>query len=171
MTERARWNGRRRVKCTGVQEMTVDTDAALAAQDTEIPFHPLADLIPPMTAEEYATLVADIKANGLFHEIVLHEGMILDGRHRYRAAKEAGIDLHSNVRLFFRDFCPEVDGDPAAYVISANIHRRQLNLTAEKKRELIAKLLKMQPEKSNRQIAKTAKVDHKTVGAARAELE
>ena len=60
-------------------------------------------------------------------------------------------------------------GSPAAYVISANIHRR--HLTAQQKRELIAKLVKAQPEKSNRQIAKQAKVDHKTVASVRQEGE
>ena len=53
--------------------------------------------------------------------------------------------------------------DPYEYVLSANIHRR--HLTAEQKREIIAKVLKAQPEKSNRTIAKQMKVDHKTVGS------
>jgi len=57
--------------------------------------------------------------------------------------------------------------DPLTYVISANIHRR--HLTAEQKRGLIAELLKATPEKSNRQIAETVKVDHKTVASVRAE--
>src|SRR5262249_35114546 len=59
--------------------------------------------------------------------------------------------------------------DPVAYVISANVLRRHLN--AEQKRELIGKLLKAQPEKSNRQIAKIARADDKTVGTVRAGLE
>jgi hypothetical protein len=59
--------------------------------------------------------------------------------------------------------------DPYAYVISANIRRR--HLSAEQQRELIAKLIKATPEKSDRQIAETVKVDHKTVGAVRAEQE
>jgi hypothetical protein len=59
--------------------------------------------------------------------------------------------------------------DPYTYVISANIHRR--HLTAEQKRELIAKLLKAKPEASDRQTATAIKVDHKTVGAVRADLE
>ena len=54
-------------------------------------------------------------------------------------------------------------GRPYAYVTSANIHRR--HLTAEQKRELIAKLIEADPTKSNRQIAKTVKVDHKTVAS------
>ena len=41
------------------------------------------------------------------------------------------------------------------------MHRR--HLTAEQKREMIAKVLKAQPEKSNRTIAKQTKVDDKTV--------
>jgi hypothetical protein len=59
--------------------------------------------------------------------------------------------------------------DPYAYVAAANIHRR--HLTAEQKRDLIAKLIKATPEKSDRQIGETVKVDHKTVGAVRTTLE
>jgi ParB-like nuclease domain len=138
---------------------------SISSKDTApaaaVKFHPLADIFPLMEGEEFDALVADIKANGLNENIVLYEGKVLDGRNRYRACMKAGIEPHF-CRLLKSD-------DPAAYVISANIHRR--HLTAEQKRELIAKLIKAQPEKSNRQIAKTAKVDHKTVGAARAELE
>jgi len=61
--------------------------------------------------------------------------------------------------------CP----DPYAYAIGANAHRR--HLTAEQKRELIAKLLKATPEKSDRQIAETAKASPTTVGTVRAKLE
>ena len=53
--------------------------------------------------------------------------------------------------------------------MSANIHRR--HLTAEQKRESIAKVLKAQPSKSNRTIAKQAKVDDKTVAVVRGKLE
>ncbi len=60
-------------------------------------------------------------------------------------------------------------GDPYEFVISANIHRR--HLTREQRRGLVAELLKAQPEKSNRQIAKQAKVDHKTVAAVRGASE
>jgi hypothetical protein len=125
-------------------------------------FHPLAELFPLMEGEEFDALVADIKANGLCEPITLLDGKILDGRNRYRACLAAGVE-------------PDIikgDGaidDPAAYVISANIRRR--HLSAEQRRDLIAKLMKAQPEKSNRQIAKTVKVDDKTVGSVRRELE
>jgi hypothetical protein len=59
--------------------------------------------------------------------------------------------------------------DPYAYVISANLHRR--HLTAEQRREIIAKLLKAKPESSNLQVAKQVKADDKTVAKVRRELE
>src|SRR5262249_38778748 len=55
------------------------------------------------------------------------------------------------------------------YVASANVHRR--HLTVEQKRELIAKLLKADPSKSDRQIAETAKASPTTVGTVRTEME
>jgi hypothetical protein len=59
--------------------------------------------------------------------------------------------------------------DPVTFVISKNTHRR--HLTPEDKRDLIAKLVTAAPEKSNRQIAEMAKVDHKTVASVRAKKE
>jgi hypothetical protein len=135
------------------------------AKAKQLQFHPLCSIFPLMEGEEFDALVADIKAHGLHESIVLYEGKILDGRNRYRACAEAGVKVRVQEH---HHGCAHI-GDPRAYVISANIHRR--HLTAEDKRDLIAKLIKAQPEKSNRQIAKTVKVDHKTVGAARAELE
>ena len=61
------------------------------------------------------------------------------------------------------------DDDVVAWVISANIRRRHLNQA--QKREMLGKLLKVDPSKSNRSIAKAAGVDDKTVGSVRAELE
>ena len=128
-------------------------------------FHPLADMFPLMEGEEFDSLVADIKANGQREPITLYQGKILDGRNRYRACLAAGMAP----RLCgHKDDCAYI-GNPVAYVISKNIHRR--HLTAENKRDLIAELLKAQPGKSNRQIAKSVKADDKTVGAVRAELE
>jgi hypothetical protein len=64
---------------------------------------------------------------------------------------------------------PQPDTDPYAYVMSANIHRRHLD--PEQKRELIAKLIKATPDKSNRQIAEMVKASPTTVGTVRAEME
>lgn len=48
-------------------------------------FHPIANLFPLMTGDEYLALVEDIRANGLLEPVVLYEGKILDGRNRYNA--------------------------------------------------------------------------------------
>src|SRR5262249_29967025 len=80
--------------------------------------HPLALLFPKLEADEFADLVADIRANGLQHPIVVFEGKILEGVHRYHACIEAGVEPR---------FEQYTGSDPYAYVISANIRRRHLN--------------------------------------------
>jgi hypothetical protein len=160
--------------------------------------HPAAELFPRMSDDELRELAADIKAHGLKQPIVswspgyVGDGVkdrpryVLDGISRLDAMELAGLPLVSDEgeltgarfdQLWEKDrVCSTASGrqikpdtDPYAYVISANIRRR--HLTAEQKRELIAKLIKSTPEKSDRAIAKTAKVDHKTVGAVRGNLE
>jgi hypothetical protein len=145
-------------------------------------FHPLANIFPLLEGEAFEELVADIKANGLREKIDLYQGKIVDGRYRYRALQRLGIDPSADPSRYFRKalYVHSVGGEARpheqsnddrvrAYIISKNIHRR--HLTAEQRRELIAKLVKAQPEKSNRQIAKQVKVDHKTVAAERADWE
>lgn len=79
--------------------------------------HPLCTLFPRMDGEAFATLVADIKANGLNEPITLHDGMILDGGNRYRACVAAGINP------IFDEFAGK---NPVTFVLSANLHRRHL---------------------------------------------
>jgi ParB-like chromosome segregation protein Spo0J len=97
-------------------------------------FHPLADIFPLMEGPEFDALVEDIKTNGLREPITLYEGKILDGRNRYRAIVKAGL-LSKLKEEHFRQFDPKTQGDPLAFVISANLHRRHLN---ETQRALIA---------------------------------
>ena|SRR5215471_3959418 len=146
-------------------KQNADENKAAASADQALKFHPLADIFPLMEGAEFEALVADIKANGCREPIYLHEGMILDGRNRYRACLVAGVKLPCLLRLA----SDPTDFDPVAFVISHNIHRR--HLTAEQRRELIAKLITAQPEKSNRQIAKTAGVSHPHVAKVRGDLE
>ena len=54
--------------------------------------HPLSTLFPRLVGAEFDSLVADIKANGLREPIVLHGGMILDGRNRAAACVAAGVE-------------------------------------------------------------------------------
>ncbi|MGB8127184.1 MAG: ParB N-terminal domain-containing protein [Pseudolabrys sp.] len=81
-------------------------------------FHPLADLFPLMECEEFGRLVESIRASGLRECIILHHGQILDGRNRFRACLEAGVEPQF-------DRLPNGD-DPLRFVIDKNLRRRHL---------------------------------------------
>ncbi|MDN7177330.1 S-adenosylmethionine-binding protein [Caballeronia sp. SEWSISQ10-4 2] len=92
-------------------------DAKVFPPKGALELHSLSTLFPPMTDAEYATLKADIAAHGQRLPIVIHEGAILDGAHRYRVCAEIGVE--PTIVEFAGD-------DPVAFVLSANLHRRHL---------------------------------------------
>lgn len=98
--------------------MTVDVVRTHKA----LTFHEIANIFPLLRGEELTGLVEDIQENGLIEPIWLYEGKILDGRNRYLACCEAGIEP------LFRQY--EGD-DPIGFVISLNIKRRDLTSTAK----------------------------------------
>ncbi len=55
-------------------------------------FHDVCSVFPMMSDEEYQSLLDDIRANGLREPIWTYQGKIIDGRNRYRACMELGID-------------------------------------------------------------------------------
>jgi hypothetical protein len=149
-----------------------------------LPVHPAARLFPPMSESKLRELGEDIEENGLSSPIVLWQAdenataVLLDGRNRLDAIEmvighpkvsrwSVTVDGWSGMTPSVITLAGHVD--PYSYVISANIHRRHLN--AEQKRDLIAKLLKAQPEKSDRQIGKQAGVSHPTIAKARKQAE
>jgi hypothetical protein len=83
--------------------------------------HPYANLFPLMEGDDFAALIADIKANGLCELIWMDEqGRILDGRNRMRACLKAGVPC--NKRTFHGD-----DAAILRFVISKNLRRRHLD--------------------------------------------
>src|SRR4051794_25732876 len=89
-----------------------------------------------------------------------------------RFAPDLLIDGRENpVEIVWRSLGGSEDFDPVAYLISANIHRRHLHFTREQKRGLVAELLKIKTELSDRSLARVAKVSPTTVGTIRAALE
>ena len=137
-----------------------------------LPIHPACEIFPLMSEAELEALAQDIKANGLRVLAGIQENsdgnpVLLDGRNRLDALSLLGEEITLDNRSIF-GWVPD-DTDPVAFIVSNNIHRR--HLTAEQKRDLIAKLIKAQPSKSNRQIAATVKASHPTVAKVRDELE
>src|SRR5690348_4349952 len=99
-----------------------------AASNTgPIGVHPAATMFPMMHGPELGLLVQDIEENGLREAIVLHEGLILDGRNRMRACELAQVPPR------FVEW--DGVGSPIAFVLSRNLHRRHLN---ESQRSIIA---------------------------------
>ena len=89
-------------------------------------FHEYADLFPMMDKAAFKGLVLDIKKNGLLEPIVIYDNKVLDGRNRYEACIETGIEpRYEN---------PSIK-DPLEYVLSKNLNRRHLN---ESQRAMIA---------------------------------
>jgi ParB-like chromosome segregation protein Spo0J len=134
--------------------------------------HPVAELLPLLDKESLAALAAGIKKHGLKQRVSIidDEGgnvVLIDGRNRLDALELLGEDITPDNGTIFERFPPDID--IYAHVISLNIHRR--HLTSNQKRELLGNLLQVTPEKSDRQIAELAKVDHKTVAVVRKEKE
>jgi len=120
-------------------------------------FHPVADMFTLIEGEDFAALVKDIRSNGLQESIKVMEGAILDGRNRFRACEEAGVEP------YYQNVSPQ---DPAAYVMSANLHRR--HLTPGQRAMVGARARKWYDEEAKRrqqQHASTAPGKRKTLPA------
>ena len=89
-------------------------------------FHPLANLFPLIEGDELVDFVEDVRANGLLVPIVLYEGMILEGRNRFRACSAAGVAPR------FEQYTGK---DPVGFVVSMNLRRRHLD---ESQRAMVA---------------------------------
>jgi hypothetical protein len=84
-------------------------------------FHEAAELLPLMAATELAELTADIKAYGQREPIYTYQGKIIDGRNRFLACRQAGVEPQ------FREWSGE--GSLIAFVVSENVRRRHLSST------------------------------------------
>lgn len=86
--------------------------------------HPYAEIFPMISGDDFDQLKADIECNGVQNFGLLYEGKILDGRNRYKACCELGIEM---------TWCEVELGedagkfDPEQYVLSQNLYRRHLD--------------------------------------------
>ena len=80
------------------------------------------EIIPPLTDDEFERLKNSIAEVGLYEPIVINtERVILDGHHRFKACKEAGVLPRFTIKSFDTKIAEEI------YVIETNVIRRQLN--------------------------------------------
>lgn len=83
--------------------------------------HPISQIFPMMNATERTELAASIKKDGLREPIMLLDGKILDGRNRWEACQEAGVEPSFE----FYDYRKH-GRSPVDYVMDKNAHRRHL---------------------------------------------
>jgi hypothetical protein len=139
--------------------------------------HPAADLFPEMAGDELEDLAGNIRQHGLQVPLITFNDQLLDGRNRLNAAAKEGLLHQREGQLCLQRSDGKVDpipvcvaqGDPYEIVVALNIHRR--HLTPEQRRELIAKVIEANSKRSDRQIAKMVKRDHKTVADVREKME
>jgi DNA modification methylase/ParB-like chromosome segregation protein Spo0J len=80
--------------------------------------HPFANIFPDMSEREFSALRDDIKDHGQREPILTYQGKIVDGRHRFKACRELGIEPTTCE-------CHE-NGSIVSLVVSLNLHRRHL---------------------------------------------
>jgi hypothetical protein len=98
----------------------------LKAPAERIPFHPLANIFPPLNDDGQRELDLDVVKNGQLAAIDLYENKILDGRGRYLACILAGIEPR------FENYA---GNDPLGFLVSRNLCRRHLD---ESQRAMVA---------------------------------
>jgi ParB-like chromosome segregation protein Spo0J len=122
-------------------------------------------LMPDLTDEEYESLKASVKANGVDVPVEYDEnGNVLDGHHRVRICQELGIT----------DFPKKVisgltEDEKVSLVWRRNIERR--HISPLRRGELRKQLLIADPEVSDRTIAKKTGSSHTQVGRDRRKME
>jgi hypothetical protein len=83
----------------------------------DLQFHEAANIFPLINGAEFEALVEDVKINGVRESVKILDGLVLDGRNRYRAS------LLANKKPQFEHV---TTSDPVGYVLSLNLHRRHL---------------------------------------------
>jgi len=92
-------------------------DAAVDPKWRDWRRHELGAVFHDMSTSEYESLRRDIETNGQLHPIILFQGRVLDGWHRFRACRDLDKEPVS---------VPLAEGtDPLHYSIASNAERRQ----------------------------------------------
>ena len=110
---------------------------------TDLPLrrHPLSAAWPDLTSEESQAMTESMRAHGFDESqpVVRHEGMVLDGWHRYRKALQLGIEPT------FTDYTGD---DPAGFVIAR--HKARRHISKEEIAEAVLRCREWRPAEGGR---------------------
>lgn len=107
----------------------------------DLKIHPVAALFPLLEGAEFGDLCVNIKDNGLLDPIVFDGDVLLDGRNRWRACKELGVEIRSKQ---WSDLNLAVTKED--WITSRNLHRR--HLSDDQRTQIMAAILDWQFEQS-----------------------
>ena len=155
--------------------MTTVTDERtlmqVAANDAKYERHHLSEVWGNMPDNQFQEFVEEYKKDHKQQMVVLYEGKVLDGWHRYMASLTVGLEP------FFNELNAGID--PVAYVIQHNGLRRHLepsqrasiivhlNDWAERGRPKTSTVADLMPVMTNSQMAGEAGVSERTITNAR----
>ena len=105
--------------CISDLESTAEDLGEGCSEPVEYPFHPVSAIFPLLDEKELDELKADIRDSGLREPIWWFENLIFDGRNRYMACSELGIEPGR------REWNGK--GSLLDFVLSLNLKRRHLN--------------------------------------------
>lgn len=130
--------------------MTNDRTANIVGEYKQ---HPIALSLMPggMDDTEFTAFCEDVEERGVLMPVTLYEGMVLDGWHRYRAARKTGSAFKTI----------EYTGkDPAGYIASVNVLRRKLSSL---QRALVGARLHLDHNLTQRQVCKKLGISNEVV--------
>ena len=97
--------------------------------------HELSSIFGDMPDDDFESLMRSVKEDGFMDYVIrMHEGKILDGWHRYRAA----LVLNLVRKLMFYPWDEEKEGTAVAFVAARNIERR--HLSASQRAQIVVSL-------------------------------
>lgn len=125
-------------------------------QILKMQYHKFSNIFPMIEGEELERLKEDIKEYGLLEPIILYEDKILDGRNRYKACEELGVEPRFE----------QYGGDnPLEFVISENLKRR--HLTASQRAVISLNVMPLfEEEAKNRMLNPMVKLPEGSKGLA-----
>ena len=94
------------------------------APESGLPTHPVCALFPLMDEPQLRALTEDVRASGLLHPIVIHEGELVDGRNRLEACHRAGVEPR---RVNWRDIYTG-PMSISEWIVSINVKRRHMKM-------------------------------------------